>query len=48
MQHLYLYRHPVEYLRSILTIYNSLLHPLLQEIVMRLSIKMNMEGFLMS
>ena len=48
IRHLYLYRHPIEYLRSITSIYNTLLHPILQELVMKLSLKMNWEGFLMS
>ena len=48
IRHLYLYRHPTEYLRSITSIYNTLLHPILQELVMKLSLKMNWEGFLMS
>ena len=45
---LYLFRHPTEYLRSITSIYNTLLHPILQDVVMKLSLKMNWEGFLMS
>ena len=48
MKHLYLYRHPAPYVRSVQSVFNSLLHPVVQTAMMRLSIKNDMHGFVMT
>ena len=48
MRHLYLFRHPLQYVTSLKSVFNSLLHPVIHSTLMRLSIKMNVETFLMS
>jgi len=45
VRHLYLYRHPEEYVKSVVTVFNSLMHPVVREAVVRFSIKMDMKGF---
>ena len=48
MKHIYLYRHPAPYVRSVQSVFNSLLHPVVQTAMMRLSIKNDMQGFVMT
>ncbi len=48
VKHLYLYRHPAQYVTSVTTVFNSLLHPVVRSAVVRFSIKMGMENFLMT
>ncbi len=48
VRHLYLYRHPAQYVTSVSTVFNSLMHPVVRSAVVRFSIKMGMESFIMT
>ncbi|TRY75435.1 hypothetical protein TCAL_09502 [Tigriopus californicus] len=48
MKHLYLYRHPIEYYKSLKAVYRALLHPLVDILMMKLSIKMEQDEFILS
>lgn len=48
MHHLYLFRHPTQYVTSLKSVFDSLLHPVIHSTLMRLSIKMGVESFLLS
>ncbi len=48
MRHLFLYRHPAQYVTSVSTVFNSLMHPVVRTAVMRFSIRMNMEAFVLT
>ena len=45
--HLYLYRHPAEYVRSLITVYKSLLHPLARSLMLYLAFDFSMYDFIM-
>jgi hypothetical protein len=47
MRHLFLYRHPAEYVKSLASVFSSLLHPLVHSAIMRLSIKMSMTDLIL-
>lgn len=47
MKHLYMYRHPAEYVRSVRSVYKSLLHPIVRQLMMVMSFSMNMNEFIM-
>lgn len=48
MKHLYLYRNPTEYYKSLKTVYRALLHPVVDILMMKLSIKMEQDDFILS
>jgi hypothetical protein len=43
MKHLYMYRHPEEYVRSLRTVYRSLLHPVARSLLLYISFGMGMQ-----
>ena len=47
MKHMYMYRHPEEYVRSLRTVYRSLLHPVARSLLLYISFGMGMEEFIM-
>lgn len=47
MKHLYMYRHPEEYVRSLRTVYRSLLHPVARSLLLYISFGMGMKEFIM-
>ena len=47
MKHLYMYRHPAEYVRSVRSVYNSLLHPIVRHLMIFSAFNMDMNGFIM-
>ena len=44
--HLYLYRHPAEYVRSLISVYKSLLHPVARSLALHLSFEFDMKEFI--
>lgn len=45
--HLYMYRHPAEYVRSLISVYKSLLHPLARSLLLYLSFAFDIKEFIM-
>lgn len=45
--HLYLYRHPAEYVRSLITVFKSLLHPVARSLMLHLAFRYDMSDFIM-
>lgn len=45
--HLYLYRHPAEYVTSLISVYKSLLHPVARGLMIHLSFDIDMTDFIM-
>lgn len=45
--HLYLYRHPAEYVMSVITVFKSLLHPVARSLLVTLSFAYDMPDFIM-
>ena len=45
--HLYLYRHPAEYVRSLISVYKSLLHPVARSLMINLAFDIDMTDFIM-
>ncbi len=45
--HLFLYRHPAEYVRSLISVYKSLLHPVARGLLMTFSFSFDMTEFIM-
>ncbi len=48
VRHLYLYRHPAQYVTSVASVFSSLMHPVVRSAVVRFSIKMDMKAFVMT
>ncbi len=46
-KHLFLYRHPAEYVRSLISVYKSLLHPVARGLLMYFSFDFDMTEFIM-
>ena len=45
--HLYMYRHPAEYVRSLITVFKSLLHPVARSLMLYLAFQYDMGDFIM-
>jgi hypothetical protein len=45
--HLYMYRHPAEYVRSLISVYKSLLHPVARGLLIVMSFDIDMTDFIM-
>ena len=45
--HLYLYRHPAEYVRSLISVYKSLLHPVVRSLLIHLSFDIDINDFIL-
>ncbi len=43
MKHLYMYRDPKEYVRSLCTVYRSLMHPIVRSLLLYMSFGMGMQ-----
>ena len=45
--HLYLYRHPAEYVKSLITVYKSLLHPIARSLILYMAFDYGMTDFIL-
>ena len=47
IKHLWMYRHPAEYVRSVRSVFKSLLHPVVHHMMMYMAFKMEMKDFIL-
>ena len=46
-KHLFMFRHPEEYVQSMKSVFKSLMHPIMRHLVLMMAMKMQMEEFIM-